>query len=259
MEFTTETTRIFLAIFIVVSGALAIVLFLISGLRQIFRWRRGRKEKGGAQQMPAKAAGGKAGAAQVPPAKAAGAKEEAGAPAAAKPFAGAQKYRIMTTRDPVKLDVYSGNRRIGSVRLGEEWEGARLLTLHLLPNEGMCAMELRPMKARPAGAVCSILGCRTGSEIGAVGTLRRKEGWEGTTPKPVYDANMEIAAQFDEITVGKGLLSAVLFDAKGKRIGGIARMQDGSWELALGERDASLDDKMLVACAAQLVAEQAGK
>jgi len=240
IQFTMDTTRTFLAIFIVVTGSLAVILFLISGLGQVLRWLRGKKGK--------------------PAAVNDGGKEAAMRELGAKPaFSGLQEYQLVPGKEAAELDVYSDGRRIGSVLLGEEWAGARLLALHLLPNERQCALELRPMKARQVGALCSILDCGSGTEVGAVGTLYRNGKWSGVPPKPIYGSSMELTAQIDEIESRGGLLSAALFDAEGGRIGRIARLQDGKWDLSLNGRIDGLDHKSLIACAAQLAAELAGK
>lgn len=261
MEFTLEYTRSFVAIFIVLALALSVILFALSGIGYVLRWM-GRGKKAPAPAKTAKPEAARPSEAKAMPtgARAAAAPAPAKLPAmpAMRPGmpplrAGSAKYTF--AGNAAKLDIRSGKGHFGTARLGEEWEGASLITLSVAPQEGGCMLELRPMKARPVGVICSIVECKRGVEVGAVGTLHAEEGWKTAPPKPVYGSDMELALQFEDIEATDGLLGASLV-AGGKMAGRIARVKDG-WELAFERREGMPDDMIIIICAAQLIAEQA--
>jgi len=152
----------------------------------------------------------------------------------------------------------NSNAKFGVALLSPAWEGAAMPSLALSPNESRFLLEVRPLRAREEGALCTILD-DTGAEAGLVASVHMKEGWSSPPPKPIY-AGGKISAEFRSIEVGGGLVSASLSDASKKEIGSLQRSAPGEWEFRmLPGSEKTIAPNAALLCAIQLIAEQAGK
>jgi len=143
--------------------------------------------------------------------------------------------------------------RVGYALVRDEWNGAALPRLHLLPSEAAAA-EVHPLRLRDVGVLSTVIDSVTRKELALLGTIYKKAG-RTSAPKPIYDLDGNVVLEFKEVESAGGLTSAKLVDATGKRVGSIYATGPNAWTMEYA-KDVSMDLRVLMLAFAQLIGEE---